>query len=295
MKPRASAHSLALYCHFNNAPKKKAITLLLKSKAIIRRNHFPVRLNASAMQVPLLLAQHCEAKWLELPTKSYNSPQVWFAKVGSEPTLIEHQVLEQLSISERSRLESIQSQNKRQEYLLSRALMRHALSERFGLKTQTWQFIEKTNSAPIIQNLPGGHWLSLSHSHGVICFTLANQPIGIDIEQSKARTNFIDLAKAFMNDDELELLNSKEHQTTDVFYKIWCAKEAFYKMLPPSDQDDLFLKKINYFDLIESRHCHLTHGKINDCYLALATKEPPRDTIELKAHTFNGSIPILWD
>lgn len=173
--------------------------------------------------------------------------------------------------------------------------MRHALSEQFGLDKQAWEFIEKTNSAPIVQNLPEGHWLSLTHSHGVICFCLHNQPIGIDIEQAKIRPNFLALAKAFMSDDELELLNSKEHLTRDTFYRVWCAKEAFYKMLRPTHQEGLFLKKINYFDLVESQHCHLSQGKINDCYLALVTKEPPRETMPLKALTLNGSMPILWD
>jgi 4'-phosphopantetheinyl transferase len=234
------------------------------------------------------------AKGLNLPTKASDSPQVWFAKVGDEPALLEHQVIEQLSSSERVRLESIKSINKRQEYLLSRALMRHALSERFALETQAWKFVEETNSAPIIQNLPEGHWLSLSHSHGFICFALANQPIGIDIELAKARTNFLALAKAFMSDDELELMNSKDHSDADTFYKIWCAKEAFYKMLTPDEQAGLFLKKINYFDLVKGHHCLLANGKIDDCYLALVTKESPGEPIQLKAHTFNGSVPISW-
>lgn len=247
------------------------------------------------MQVLLLLAQRCEAKCLNLPTKSNNLPQVWFAQVGDEPALVEHQILEQLSISERSRLELIKSHHKRQEYLLSRALMRHALSERFGLKTQAWEFIEKRDSAPIIQNLPQGYWLSLTHSHGVICFCLHNQPIGIDIEQGKVRTNFLALAKAFMNNDELDRLNSNDALMADTFYKTWCAKEAFYKMLSPTDQANLFLKKINYFDLFGGHQCYLTQGKIKGCYLALVTKEPPTETIQLKAFTFNGSIPISWD
>jgi 4'-phosphopantetheinyl transferase len=234
------------------------------------------------------------AKGLNLPTKASDSPQVWFAKVGDEPALLEHQVIEQLSSSERVRLESIKSINKRQEYLLSRALMRHSLSERFGLETQVWRFIEKPNSAPIIQNLPDGHWLSLSHSHGVICVALANQPVGIDIEQSKVRTNILALAKAFMSDNELELMNSKDHLDTDTFYKIWCAKEAFYKILTPSEQEGLFLKGINYFDLTEGHYCHLSAGKIDDCHLALVTKELPCEPIPLKAHAFNGSIPISW-
>lgn len=207
----------------------------------------------------------------------------------------EHRVLEQLSVSERSRLEIIKSSPKRQEYLLSRALMRHGLSERFGLKPQTWKFIEKTNSAPVIQNLPEGHWLSLTHSHGAICFVTHNKPVGIDIEQTKARANFHALARAFMNEEELELLNSNPQLIADCFYKVWCAKEAFYKMLSPADQEGLFLKNINYLDLSNGYQQHLIHGKINDCHLALVTNEPPRETCELRALTFNGSIQISCD
>jgi phosphopantetheinyl transferase len=226
----------------------------------------------------------------------YNdSPQVWFAEVAGEPTFFENQVLDLLSSSERSRLDTIKSNRKRHEYILSRALMRHALSERFGLEKQTWDFIEKENSAPIIQNLPQGQWLSLTHSHGTICFCLHNQPIGIDIEQGNVRTNFSTLARSFMNDDELERLNSNEALTADNFYKVWCAKEAFYKMLPPNDQINLFLKKINYFDLVEGHYCHLTQGKINDCHIALVTKKATTATVQLKALTFNGSIPISWN
>ena len=249
------------------------------------------------MQVPLLLAQHCEEKWLNLPTNSNELPRLWFAKVGSKPSLIEpasleHQTLEQLSDSEHSRLELIKSSHKRQEYLLSRALMRHALSDQFGLKPEAWEFIEKKDSAPIVQNLPEGYWLSLSHSHGAICFVLHNQPVGIDLEQAKTRTNFLPLARAFMNDNELELLNSDKHSTTEIFYKIWCAKEAFYKMLTPAEQEGLFLKKINYLDLVNSHH--LVPGKINDCQLALVTNEAPRETSELRVHTFSGPIQISW-
>ncbi|MFT4607342.1 MAG: 4'-phosphopantetheinyl transferase [Urechidicola sp.] len=221
--------------------------------------------------------------------------KIWHATVGSSNEEYEEQVYPQLSTSELRRLKGIKNELKRREYLLSRALMRHALSERFGLKIQTWKFIEKKNSRPIVQNLPQGQWLSLTHSHGVICFCLHNQPIGIDIEQTQARPNFLALAKAFMNDDELELMNSEEYSTRDSFYKVWCAKEAFYKMLTPADQEGLSLKKINYFDLIEDQHCHLTQGKINDCYLALVTREPTGETKPLKALTFNGSTPILWN
>ena len=207
---------------------------------------------------------------------------------------IEQQVLEQFSSSEQSRLESIKSDLKRQEYLLSRALMRHALSEQFRQPTQHWAFIEKQDSAPVISNLPDGFWLSLSHSHGTICFVLHQNPIGIDIEQGKARANFSALARQFMNEDELELLHSNQQPESDTFYKIWCAKEAFYKMASPPEQAGLYLKKIDYFALAQGKKHHLAHGKIKGFHLTLVSNSKLTAINQLPARTFNGSIQIQW-
>ena len=246
------------------------------------------------MPAQSLQALHCEEKWLNLPISTGCSPQIWFAKVGDEPASRIHQVLEQLSSSEHTRLDAIKSDNKRQEYLLSRALMRHALSEKFRRKPQDWVFVEKTNSPPLIENLPKGYWLSLSHSHGAICFVLHREPIGVDIEQNKIRTNFSALARAFMNEGELELLNSNEPFIADNFYKVWCAKEAFYKMTSPVDQECLYLKKIDYFDLAKGRSNHLIHGHIDGNHLAIVTNAELGNINAVQARTLNGSIPIQW-
>jgi 4'-phosphopantetheinyl transferase len=229
-----------------------------------------------------------------LPINSNCSPQIWLAKVGDEHVSLEHQVLEHLSSCEHKRLNSIKSNHKRREYLLSRALMRHALSEQFRRKPQEWDFVEKTNSPPTIKNLPEGYWLSLSHSNGTICFVLHKNPIGIDIEQRKARTNFSALAKAFMSEDELELLNSNETLISDNFYKVWCAKEAFYKMTSPTEQEGMYLKKIDYFGLAKGKKHHLVHGCIDECHLALVTNVVLENINALQARTFNGSIQIQW-
>lgn len=173
--------------------------------------------------------------------------------------------------------------------------MRHALSEHFGLKQQAWVFSEIANAPPTINNLPEGHWLSLSHSRGFICFVLHNKPIGIDIERSKLRGNFYALADAFMNEGELELLNSNEQLIADNFYKIWCAKEAFYKMIPASDQEGMFLKKIDYLDLTNGKNSHLIQGYIEEHHLAIVTNAPLKTINLAQARTFDGSLTIQWD
>lgn len=227
--------------------------------------------------------------------KASVSPQIWYARVGDENEQFEHSVLELLSSSELKRLDRIKSNSKRREYLLSRALMRHALSYHFKQAQNEWIFVEQSNSPPKVSNLPADYWLSLSHSHGAICFAISRQAVGIDIERSGHRQNFSALAKVFMNSDELALLHSQQQLMADTFYRIWCAKEAFYKITPKADQENLFFKKIAYIELAAgSSGFSLTAGNIDEHYLALVTQSMPANIDQTSALTFQGSIPIRW-
>ena len=165
--------------------------------------------------------------------------KLWYAVVDSSNQKYEDQVYPQLSLSELNRLGNIKNELKKHEYLLSRALMRHALSYQFKRPSSEWQFIERTNLAPKINNLPENCHFSLSHSHGKICLAISNELIGIDIEHKKMRPNFSSLANAFMNKKEAQLLNESKSRGVDIFYKIWCAKEASYKITPTGLQKKL--------------------------------------------------------
>jgi len=135
-----------------------------------------------------------------------------------------------LSLSEKQRLDTTKHINKRREYLLSRALIRHALSKQFHHPLNTWDFIEQANSLPIISNLPANTYFSLSHSNGLICFITSSTPIGIDIEDTSKKRNYRELAEAFMSSQERRILKKYQHNNlVNYFYRIWCAKEAYYK------------------------------------------------------------------
>jgi len=173
--------------------------------------------------------------------------------------------------------------------------MRHALSHQFKHPPSEWQFVEQPNSAPKVNNLPDNCFFSLSHSHGTICLAISNEPVGIDIEQKKMRQNFSSLAKAFMNPEEIELLNASDESAMDTFYKIWCAKEASYKATTVCAQRTLFLKQINYVDLVAaSTEKNLSQGSIEQCHLALVTQSKPKNIKPLDANTFNGTVKIRW-
>ena len=221
--------------------------------------------------------------------------KLWYALVDSSNQKYEDQVYPQLSISELNRLGNIKNELKKHEYLLSRALMRHALSLQFKRPSSEWQFIEQSNLAPKINNLPDNCHFSLSHSHGRICLALSNEPVGIDIEQKKMRPNFSSLANAFMNQKEAQLLDSRKSPNVDIFYKIWCAKEASYKITPTCLQQKLFLKQIDYFALTKGT-CdqNLSQGLIEQCHLALVTHSKPQNIKKQLAYTFEGAVQIEW-
>lgn len=136
--------------------------------------------------------------------------------------------------------------------MLSRALMRHALDQYFQPQKHCWQFIEQPNSPPKISNLADHIQISLTHSKSYICFAIATCAIGIDLEKLNVARNFPELAKAVMNEQELEYLQQHPDTLANNFYRIWCAKEAYYKALPIQQQSQLSLKDISIPALLDN-------------------------------------------
>lgn len=188
---------------------------------------------------------------------------------------IEQSVLARLSPSENQRLEAMQSATRRREFVCSRALMRVALSEIFDREQSEWQFVQQTNASPLITNLPEKVQTSLSHSHGLICFAISDCPVGVDIEVSDRTRNFTALASMFMNDVERAELSQQKTQAS-YFYRCWCIKEAYYKALPPDQQEGLSFTRIAVAELTAAHgDWHLTEGRIEDCYLAAISQQAP--------------------
>lgn len=162
---------------------------------------------------------------------------------------IESAIQQFLSPSEYERLQATSSSSKRSEFLLSRALMRHALSQCFSQPTSHWKFVEHPGQRPTINNLPENTHFSLSHSKGYICFALANTPVGIDLEKLNAKRCFLKLAKAVMDDEEMEFFVQNSENLANNFYRSWCVKEAYYKMLSKQQQSGLTLREVSVPEL----------------------------------------------
>ena len=177
-----------------------------------------------------------------------------------------------LSVSERERLAQIKVTARRREYLLSRALMRHALSRRFQCPESTWEIVDQTRAKPVVGNLPEDIHRSLSHSKGAICFALSNAPLGVDIEASARQRKLTAMAKLFMNADEIDRFQLNRLDRAEYFYRLWCAKEAYYKLLSPERQADTLFTGIDYSRVKASESGRfLNEGRLRDHFFAAVT------------------------
>jgi len=210
------------------------------------------------------------------PELSVRPLELWFLRFDGETMPLETSIKAQLSPSEKKRLTSIQSKHKKKEYLLSRLLMRHALSQLFKKPENEWQFIECQNSLPKIRNLPEGICFSLSHSKNNICFAIYNGPIGVDIESTDKKRNYLEQAELFMNRDEISTLKENEVEQADNFYRIWCGKEAYYKALPLAEQATFSILEVSVPELVKHNGDWLLfEGKTDQFRLSVVTKIKP--------------------
>ena len=205
--------------------------------------------------------------------------QLWFSRVAETTRGVEAAVEALLSASEKQRLGRLKSATRRREYLLSRALMRHALSLRYRREPGEWDVYDLMQAKPVVNNLPAGNYLGLSHSKGLICFALANCPLGVDVEFIGKPRNFTAMARMFMNDEERRRLAQSGVDQADYFYRNWCAKEACYKLLPADEQERTRFTRIDYSRLGEGdSKCYLREGRIGE-YAFAAVSASPLDNI----------------
>ena len=199
--------------------------------------------------------------------------QLWLAHVEDNTYLLEQETIKLLSLSEKQQLTAIKSIKRKREFLLSRALMRHALTQQYGLPTSEWAFVYKKGFAPCISNTPPGTYCSLTHSDGVICFVTSRFPIGVDIENTSKKRRFFELASGFMNDVEIKHFHQfKAEGAKEFFYRTWCAKEALYKASgenqPTQNKDSSILHYLN-----NHSDWQLLELNLDQFLLAIATHE----------------------
>ena len=158
-----------------------------------------------------------------------------------------------LSQEEISRKEKLISQNRQEDYIISRGVLRSILSQYLEVAAKNVPLKTYPNGKPY---LPGSNLnFNLSHSEGLFLYGFVlDVPIGVDLQQVYPISNINTIIKNYFSPYEQQILSTeKKTRLKDLFFRIWTAKEAYLK-----GTGEGFQRPANSFSI-----CNKTDGLLN--------------------------------
>lgn len=169
---------------------------------------------------------------MELPV---NEVHLYFSRPEqiSDPTLLgRYESL--LTNDERTQMSRLYFARHRQQYLITRALIRSTLSRYFPVEPVDWRFGKNGYGKPEIDH-PDTSWavrFNLSHCDGLIlCGLTRDHDIGVDVEDSQRSTvaAFDRLSSYFSASEIAELAQLPPEKQKQRFFDYWTLKESYIK------------------------------------------------------------------
>ncbi len=139
-------------------------------------------------------------------------------------------LFELLNPEERERAARFKFPPPRNQFVISRALLRRALGRYLQVEPRDIHFRTTGNSKPELAESSDIRF-NLSHTAGVTVFAIArHRQVGVDVERIRKDTNALELAERFFSPQEVEWLRAQpasDHLAS--FFSCWTAKEAYIK------------------------------------------------------------------
>lgn len=141
--------------------------------------------------------------------------------------------IQYLSEDERVRAEKLKIEEKKNQLVITRSILRLLLSSAIGKSYQDIEFFYGEHGKPSIKESLNGKPIEFNISHSgnyaLIAITLSRK-VGVDIEEVNLNIDHQSLSKRFFSKQEYIRLQGIDagHQR-DAFYSIWAKKESFIK------------------------------------------------------------------
>lgn len=141
--------------------------------------------------------------------------------------------LQLLSGSELSRWRRYLVNEPRDQYLVSRALLRTTLSLYADVPADAWVFEVNGFGRPFIAQ-PSEHrhiQFNLSHTRSLVACAVADRlQLGIDVEDARRKVDPLELGSSVLAAPELaRLVRAVPAERPDIFFAYWTLKEAYVK------------------------------------------------------------------
>jgi 4'-phosphopantetheinyl transferase len=137
-----------------------------------------------------------------------------------------------LSEREHRRADRYKHEGARDEYIVSRAMLRLLLSKYVGVEPLTLTFGQAPRGKPYLIEIPGKPppQFNMTHSHGVALYAFSLGVVGVDVEMAGRNANAEGLAKRYFTTRESEtILDLDPELRKDAFIRTWTCKEACLK------------------------------------------------------------------
>lgn len=140
-----------------------------------------------------------------------------------------------LSEDEVIRADKLKIEQKKNQFVITRGLLRLLLSSSLGKEPNEIMFAYEQHCKPAINEKVNSKSVEFNISHSgdyaLIAMTLENK-VGVDIEQINPEIDYASLSKRFFSEKEKnELLNLDKDLQCDAFYRVWARKESFIKAI----------------------------------------------------------------
>ncbi len=181
---------------------------------------------AKALRDPLWAASQLPSTCL-----GHNELHFWWARVPTDGT-DGSALAASLAHDEQERAARFKVATPRQEYIVTRYILRHLLSAYVRQPAAALGFAYQAHGKPFLPDQPALGF-SASHSHGLAVFGFAwNYPVGVDVEKAQSGRPVMQIAERFFSERERSALRRlPEEEWNAAFFRIWTRKEAYIKAL----------------------------------------------------------------
>jgi 4'-phosphopantetheinyl transferase len=138
-----------------------------------------------------------------------------------------------LNDNERSRLKNFRIEDARLQYLITRCLVRTALSCYVNKNPADWSFVKNQYGRPRLADEQVKEPIHFNVSHTskmVVCAFSRTEEIGIDVECVDRDMDHLSLAHQVFADSEIaSLVSASDREKRELFFSHWTLKEAYIK------------------------------------------------------------------
>ena len=152
---------------------------------------------------------------------------LWLARIADERP---GECLDVLSESERGRAGSYVMPWVRDQFVVSRGVLRRVLGQALRTDATRVELVTREDGKPVLADDSLGLHFNVAHSGGWVAVAVAGADVGVDLETDREVPNAADLVKRFFAPEEQRQYEALPHERKPAgFVRGWTCKEAVLK------------------------------------------------------------------